>query len=184
MTAPDQSRRRALLAILDQYPMEREAYLNDGRRMVAPRDEFAEKIETLFAEDETSLFRDVMQASANYVGRFGGSLSSQGAHGKMAEEYAEYQVAIARYEESAHEDAPLSLRLKSPHQLRKEVAGELIDLLVTIGGYAASVGLEWGEIEQAARDTLDKLGSRTTQDYAWYPSIKQVAKKSKMGEGS
>jgi hypothetical protein len=136
-------------------------------------------------EAKQSLFQDVMGASKTFVERFpGGRLTSQGAHRKMAEEYAEYQVAMERYEESTHDDTPMSLRLRSPYQLRKEAAQELVDLLVTIGGYAASVGLEWGDIEQAAHQTLEKLGKRTTDEYAWFESIMQVAKKSKMESAS
>jgi hypothetical protein len=143
----------------------------------------ANRIEEL--EAKQTLFQDVMGASKTFVERFpGGRLTSQGAHRKMAEEYAEYQVAMERYEESTHDDTPMSLRLRSPYQLRKEAAQELVDLLVTIGGYAASVGLEWGDIEQAAHQTLEKLGKRTTDEYAWFESIMQVAKKSKMESAS
>ena len=132
-------------------------------------------------EAKQTLFQDVMQASKTFVERFpGGRLTSQGAHRKMAEEYAEYQVAMERYEESEHDNTPMSLRLKSPHQLRKEASQELIDLLVTIGGYAASVGLTFEDIESAAHQTLDKLEKRTTETHVWDEKSQTVMKRSKM----
>jgi fructose/tagatose bisphosphate aldolase len=175
-------RRRALISLLDQYPLERDLYLHDGRRDVSPRDEFAGKIECLF---DPSLFQRVMQASKDYVERFpGGHLTFHGAARKMQEEYFEFQHAVGDYAAAKTDDTLPSEHFNSYQELRKEAAREMIDLLVTVGGLGATIGLTWEDIESAAHDTLDKLDSRTTENYAWYESIKQVAKKSKMGDAS
>jgi hypothetical protein len=136
----------------------------------------ANRIEAL--EAQQTLFQQVMQASANYVGRFeGGRLTLQGAQRKMAEEYAEFQIAIEYHELSKlsdNDDTGLYSSIKSTEEHRKEAAQELVDLLVTIGGFAASSGLTWDDIEQAARDTLDKLDTRTTDTHAWNPDTLTV----------
>lgn len=149
-------------------------------------DQIEGALKALDALDTPPLFEQVMTASERYVTRFGGELSEEGTAKKFDEEAIEFKCALQiaashqRDEELMRKSPVLSPYLDIS---KKEVARELIDCLVTLGGMASHIGLTWEEIEQAARDTLDKLDTRTTADYAWYPSIKQVAKKSKMGEG-
>jgi hypothetical protein len=165
-------RRRALISLLDQYPLERDLYLHDGRRDVSPRDEFAEKIECLF---DPSLFQRVMEASKTFVERFpGGHLTFHGAARKMQEEYFEYQHAVGDYAAAKTDDTLPSEHFNSYHELRKEAAREMIDLLVTVGGLGATIGLTWEDIESAARETLDKLDSRTTDTHQWNEETKTV----------
>jgi hypothetical protein len=64
-------RRRALIALLDQYPLERDLFLHEGRRDVSPRDEFAEKIEALYApSSEESHIDYVMGGSRPLLERY------------------------------------------------------------------------------------------------------------------
>jgi hypothetical protein len=213
-------RRRALIALLDQYPLERDLYLHDGRRDVSPRDEFAEKIEALYApsseeshidyvmggsrplleryhdalevvrkqaiiiqelEATPSLFQRVMEASKTFVERFpGGHLTFHGAARKMQEEYFEFQRAVGDYAASKTDDTLPSEHFNSYQELRKEAAREMIDLLVTVGGLGATIGLTWEDIQAAARETLDKLDSRTTDTHQWSEdslTVERIGKK-------
>jgi hypothetical protein len=166
-------RRRALIALLDQYPLERDLYLHEGRRDVSPRDEFAEKIECLF---DPSLFQQVMEASETYVTRFGGTPEWDGVIGKYAEESDEFYEAACNYMAYKNDT--------DAKEYAQKMVNEWVDTMVTAGGVLAFIGVSHDAILQGMHETLDKLGKRTTDDYAWYESIKQVAKKSKMGDAS
>jgi hypothetical protein len=140
-------------------------------------------VEDLLAakDKDPSLFQRVMEASKTFVERFpGGKLTFHGAARKMQEEYFEYQHAVGDYAAAKTDDTLPSEHFNSYQELRKEAAREMIDLLVTVGGLGATIGLTWNDIEAAARETLDKLDSRTTDDYAWDDNSKTVMKKSKM----
>jgi hypothetical protein len=199
-------RRRALIALLDQYPLERDLYLHDGRRDVSPRDEFAEKIEALYApsSDEShidyvmggsrplleryhdalevvrkqaiiiqeleatpSLFQRVMEASETYVTRFKGEIIPSGAVTKFSEEVEEFKEAI--------DDTALF-----SSDTRQHLLEECIDVMVTMGGVLSCYGIQWSEIDAAARAKLKKLDERTTDDYVWDPKSKTVIKRSKL----
>jgi hypothetical protein len=171
-------RRRALISLLDQYPLERDLFLHEGRRDVSPRDEFAEKIECLF---DPSLFQRVMEASKTFVERFpGGKLTFHGAARKMQEEYFEFQHAVGDYAAAKTDDSLPSEHFNSYQELRKEAAREMIDLLVTVGGLGATIGLTWEDIQAAARETLDKLDKRTTETHTWNEdtlTVERIGKK-------
>lgn len=165
--------RDKLISLLRQYPVEQSTYLHEGRSLVHPAEEFANKIEALFADD---LFMRVMTASAAYVTRFGGELNEQGAIRKMHEEQREFEVATIAYTQARTSDTPLSLRLKSPEQLKREMIREFIDFMVTVGGMFAVLGIDFEDVQQAARDTLAKLDSRDASTHQWNPDTKTVEK--------
>lgn len=170
-------RRRALIALLDQYPLERDLYLHDGRRECSPREEFADKIEALYTP---SLFQRVMEASETYVKRFGGELSIEGALLKVEEEYAEFLTAVEDYVQIS--ESGLHAGIESDCEV--EAAKEAIDLLVTIGGLLAATQVRYQIVEKAAHFTLDKLDTRKEADYVWDPMSKTVIKRSKLEAGS
>lgn len=123
---------------------------------------------------DTTLFQRIMEASAAYVERMGGSQEFQGAIRKMYEEMREYEVALIAYTQARTNETPMSLRLKTPDQLRLETLREYIDFMVTAGGVFAVLGIRFEDIEQAAHDTLAKLDARTTQTHQWNPETKTV----------
>jgi fructose/tagatose bisphosphate aldolase len=177
MMTPDE-RRAHLRRLLNALPMDRDAYLHEGRAMTRPPvDDLVEKIEALFADDTPSLFQDAMQASKTFVERFpGGHLTEDGTLTKFLEESEEFYEAATDY--SPYRNA------YDAHVHRQKMTGEAFDVMVTMGGVLSFFGVSADEIEQAMRAGLDKLNSRTTENYAWYDSIKQVAKKSKMESAS
>lgn len=141
------------------------------------------QLEVLDIQTPPFLFQQVMEASADYVvNRFHGELTEEGTRGQLEQEYIEFVEAADHVVASLQDTRPLSLRLNSPETLKRELIGEAFDLLVTTGGVLAYFGVQWPEIENEFRAGMDKLNNRTEKDYAWYPSVKRVVKKSKMGE--
>lgn len=124
--------------------------------------------ELLQTVQQPPLFRQIMQASERYVTRFGGVLTPMGTLNKMQEEYDEFRAAISDLAvDGAQEESTL----------RALAAGELIDLLVTIGGVARAMGLTVDEIEQAGQSTFQKLEGRTHDRYSWNPLTMTVERK-------
>jgi hypothetical protein len=168
-------RRRALIALLDAYPIEREAYLYDGRRQTHPREEMADRVEELF---KPTLFEAIMTASEAYVLRFGGEMDLEGAIGKMREEWKEMHDEIKLV---AIEKSLTFLGVPSePSEAKELLAKEAIDLLVTIGGVLRALNVPIAMTNQAASDTLSKLNGRTDKDYVWDSKSKTVIKRSKL----
>jgi hypothetical protein len=132
-------------------------------------------------EATPSLFQRVMEASKTFVERFpGGHLTFHGAARKMQEEYFEFQHAVGDYAAAKTDDTLPSEHFNSYQELRKEAAREMIDLLVTVGGLGATIGLTWEDIQAAARETLDKLDKRTTETHTWNEdtlTVERIGKK-------
>lgn len=125
-----------------------------------------------------SLFRHVMEASEHFVvTRFKGYLTQAGTWAKYDEESREFKDALRLLAMASVDRRPMEMRGKTPDELRKDAAGELIDVLVTLGGMAAQAGITWTDIEAAARETLVKLDNRTTETYEWREDVEQVVRK-------
>lgn len=84
-----QARRRALLSLLDQYPLERDLYLHDGRREISPRDEFADKIEALFMSESTASIT-TPEGQRDYYRDLSAMLTSENK--RLARDLAEYEA--------------------------------------------------------------------------------------------
>jgi hypothetical protein len=169
-------RRRQLIALLDAYPIEREAYLYDGRRQTHPREEMADKVEELF---KPTLFQKVMESSKTLVERFGGELTQGGVLGKYAEERQEFLEAIYNVIDAESESLPLSMRLKTPRQLRQEATREFIDMVVTAGGIMSYLGITWEDIQDATTHVIAKNEAKTTDTHEWDDQSKTVLRKNK-----
>lgn len=133
------------------------------------------------------LFTRVLTASPAYVARFGGTVTLEGALRKMHEEWQEVHEAMANVLADDvfvdHMDAnagPVPLQVQS----RQALAGEAIDLLVTVGGVLAALKVSPALITQAAHDTLAKLDARTDEGYVWDEASKTVTARAKLEAGS
>lgn len=188
------SKRDRLISLLRQYAIAEEEHLHDGRVMVPDKrvDEvYADKITALFGDEhdpihlealdeikrltsEASLFERIMTASADYVARMGGTLEFQGAIRKMYEEQREFEIALIAYTQALTDDTPMSMRLKTPHQLKREMLREYVDFMVTAGGVFAVLGIDMADIQQATIDTLAKLDARTTETHQWNEQTKTI----------
>jgi hypothetical protein len=174
--------RDKLMTLLAQLPVAQSEYLHEGRIMVPPpMDAFADKIMALFASED--LFAQIMTASEAYVTRFGGTLTPIGALDKMQEEWNEFREAtyVLGVDRGAFGGImPVEWYESSSSAIRKMAAGELIDLLVTIGGVAHAMGLTMVDLEHAGHDTLNKLDARTPATHAWNPDTMTVERVGKV----
>ena len=165
-------RRHALLRILNSFRVDRTEYLH-GRQTVFDAEGYIKQIEDLFAP---SLFQQVMEASPAYIKRFKGEMDEDGATTQFALESDEFYQAATEYEPYCND--------YEAQQHKQRMLGEAFDVMVTLGGVLACFDVTQDEIEQAMRAGLKKLTDRTDDDYAWYPSVKRVVKKSKMESAS
>lgn len=129
---------------------------------------------------ETSLFEQVMTASADYVARFGGEISLEGAMRKMQEEWDEMHEEIDLVSQNAAHS--LDFNATENRIVRERLAKEAIDLLVTIGGVLHALNVPITLTVQAADATLEKLDSRTTDDYAWNDTSRTVERIGKVAK--
>jgi hypothetical protein len=189
-------RRRALIALLDQYPLERDLYLHDGRRDVSPRDEFAGKIEALFMpessasittpEGQRDYYRDLMTFERDENIRLTRDLAEYEAYDAMPSLFQRVMSASETYVKRFGGELSLEGAMEKMHEewdelhveianyekfqhpiIRSQAAKEAIDLLVTVGGVLSALGVSIEITISAANATLDKLDERTTDKYAW-----------------
>lgn len=132
-----------------------------------------------------SLFQQVMTISPRYVERFNGTPSQEGVFLAFNREHKEFLEACdellldrAQVKILTIDDIKNSTYTKSENYYQGNVVHEAADVLVTIGGILAYLGIEWDTFEQACRQTIDKLEKRTDESYAW--DGKTVQHKSKI----
>ena len=131
-------------------------------------------------EAAPSLFQRVMTISPVYVARFGGTISLEGAMRKMHEEWDEMHEEIKL---CAMDITLVLLGKAGPDSAAQErLAKEAIDLLVTIGGVLHALDVPITLTAQAADATLEKLDSRTTDDYAWQDTSRTVERIGKIAK--
>jgi hypothetical protein len=133
-----------------------------------------------------NLFERVMTISHVYVTRFGGRLTEEGSVEKVNEEIDEFKTEFRRILfRLANDAANISVDYAFPplEEQRKDAAGELFDCLVTLGGMAAFIGLDWSMMNQAMRNGLKRLEDRTEEHYIWHEPSKTVMRKDKIAKG-
>jgi phosphoribosyl-ATP pyrophosphohydrolase len=139
-------RRRALIALLDQYPLERDLYLHDGRRDVSPRDEFADKIECLF---DPSLLDRLWVSSTGLMDRFNANPSIKQALDRMMSEVVELIIAANDTYGTSND----------------EIAQEAADVTVTLINVLRACGIDQEQFVQACEAVIVKNGLKTDKTH-------------------
>lgn len=119
----------------------------------------------------------VLESSADLVHRFKGTLTRRGTWAKVNEELDELKEAINEYARYTGAGPASANRTSSENDfLRHDVARELIDVIVTLGGMVAEAGLTWDDIAPAVPHTLGKNAAKTTDSHRWDEATKTVVR--------
>jgi NTP pyrophosphatase (non-canonical NTP hydrolase) len=148
---PEQ-RRAQLRRLLNALPMERDAYLHDGRAMTRPPvDDLVDKIEALFADEMPSMLDRLWKSSTGLLKRFDARPSVKQAVERMMSEIVELIVAAHDTDDAVFE--------------AEDIAKEAADVWVTVINVLNATGVSQEQLETAIEAVMDSNDKKDHTSY-------------------